>query len=501
MARYSGVRLMGDRYGGLMQPFFERKPLATPTTTESTTEDFALVLSRFAQAASIKSLPASAIAAAKINLFDTLACAVAGSTAAAVAEVRDLAVSWGGAPQASVLVYGDKIPAHHAAWVNGTMAHARDYDDAHDAAVLHAGVSVVPAALAAAELRGGVSGADLIAGIAVGLETICRLGVATKITIIESGYMYTPLFGHFAATLAAARVLGLNEAQTVNALGISYSQVAGNHQVTRDAALTKRMQPGFSAMSALLSVQIAQRGIRGVQNTFEGADGFLRVYLHDRCDREVLREGLGQRYEFEQLSYKPYPCCRFNHSAIDAVLAMRAATGISHERVKRIRVGLNNQAYEAVCTPIDIRKAPRTVVQAQFSIPYTVSTALVDGSVGLRHFAEPSLQRPDILALAQKVEPYVDEGIERTSGRGVTPAIVTVEMEDGSVHSHRVDVPFGHPTHPMSVAVSDAKAVDCFRAAAVPLREDAPSQLRQLVDGLELVDDVRSITRALTPAS
>jgi 2-methylcitrate dehydratase PrpD len=111
------------------------------------------------------------------------------------------------------------------------------------------------------------------------------------------------------------------------------------------------------------------------------------------------------------------------------------------------------------------------------------------------------LQRPDILALAQKVDAFLDDEIERTSGRGVTPAIVTIEMDDGSIHSRRVDVPFGHPTLPMPVEVSDAKAVDCFRAAAVPLRDDAPRQLRQLVDGLESVADVRSITRALTPAS
>ena len=234
--------------------------------TASASEDFAVALSRFSGATTIDSLPAAAIAAVKTNLFDTLSCAVAGSSAAAVAEVRDLVTSWGGTPQATVLVFGDKLPAHHVAWINGTMAHARDYDDTHDAAVLHAGVSVVPAALAAAELVGGVSGGDLIAAIAVGLETISRLGIATKISIVESGYMYTSLFGHFAATLTAARVLGLDQAQTVNALGIAYSQVAGNHQVTRDAALTKRMQPGFAAMAALVSVQLAQRGIRGASH-------------------------------------------------------------------------------------------------------------------------------------------------------------------------------------------------------------------------------------------
>ena len=302
-------------------------------------QDFAVVLAHFACDLSLAQLPGPVIAAAKVNIFDTLACAAAGSSAPGVAEVRTLATQWGGAPQASILAFGDKVPAHHAAWVNGTMAHARDYDDTHDAAVLHAGVSVVPAALAAAELRGGASGADFIAGVTAGLETICRLGVATRIGIVESGFIYTPLFGYFAATVAAGRVLGLDATQMVNALGIAYSQVSGNHQVTRDGAHTKRMQPGFAAMGALLSVQLAQRNVRGAQATFEGADGFLRVYLHDRCDRDVLREGIGQRYEFTQLSYKPYPCCRFNHTAIDAALALRAK-GICAQRIARVRVGV-----------------------------------------------------------------------------------------------------------------------------------------------------------------
>jgi 2-methylcitrate dehydratase PrpD len=460
-------------------------------------EDFAAVLSRFSSALSLGDLPESAVAAARANVFDTLACAAAGSSAPAVAEVRELAVQWGGAPQAGLLVFGDRLPAHHAAWVNGTMAHARDYDDTHDAAVLHAGVTVVPAALAAADLAGGVRGADFIAAVAAGLETICRIGVATRIGIIESGFIYTPLFGYFAATVAAARILRLDAAATVNALGIVYSQAAGNHQVTRDAALTKRIQPGFAAMSALLSVQLARSGVRGAQATFEGADGFLRVYLRDRCDRAALREGLGERYEFTRLSYKPYPCCRFNHPAIDAALALRGSVGQPIERVRRIRVGLNHQAYEAVCTPVAMRKAPRTIVQAQFSIPYTVAAAWVDGAVRLSHFTEPSLQRQDLLAFAQKVDAYEDEEIERQAGRNVSPAALVVEMEDGSSHSMRVDVPLGHPDRPMSTADFDAKAEDCVRVAARPLRDGTHRELRALVDRLESLDDVRALGRVL----
>ena len=462
-------------------------------------DDFALVLARFARETSFADLPAPVIAAAKANIFDTLACAAAGSSAPAVDVMRELALEWGGASQATILAFGDKVPAHHAAWVNGTMSHARDYDDTHDAAVLHAGVSVVPAALAAAELRGGVRGAEFIVAVAAGLETICRLGVATRIGIVESGYMYTPLFGHFAATVAAGRVLGLDVTQMVNAIGIAYSQVAGNHQVTRDGALTKRMQPGFAAQSALVSVQLARRGVRGAQATFEGVDGFLRVYLRDRCDRDVLREGLGERYEFVELSYKPYPCCRFNHTAIDAALALRSA-GIRAERVRRVRVGLNRQAYEAVCTPLEVRRAPQTIVHAQFSIPFTVASALIDGRVELSHFTQAAIRRADILALAQRVEPTVDEDIEREWGRNVSPAKLEIEMDDGGTLRERVDYPLGHPRRSMSTADFDAKAIDCFRASAHRLPEDSPHRLRELVDRLESLDDIRSLIHVLEPA-
>jgi 2-methylcitrate dehydratase PrpD len=462
-------------------------------------EDFATVLADFACRLSMDQMASTVIDAVKMNVFDTLACAAAGSSAPAVAEARGLAAEWGGAPQASILAFGDKVPAHHAAWVNGTMAHARDYDDTHDAAVLHAGVSVVPAALAAAELRGGASGADFIAGVAAGLETICRLGVATRIGIIESGYMYTSLFGYFAATIAAGRVLGLNRAQMVNALGIAYSQVAGNHQVTRDSALTKRMQPGFAAKAALVSVQLAQREVRGAQATFDGLDGFLRVYLRDRCDGEVLRDRLGEHYEFTRLSYKPYPCCRFNHSAIDAALALRAAHELAPSRIRRIRVGVNRQAYEAVCTPVEVRLAPKTNVDAQFSIPYTVAAAILDGGVRLEHFTDAALRRPDLLALARKVEPFVDDDIEREWGRNISPAELHVELEDGTTCTLRIDVPRGHPNRPMSAADFEAKAKDCVRNAVLPLQDDAHRRLRELVDRLDGLDDVRALAQVLHP--
>jgi 2-methylcitrate dehydratase PrpD len=511
----ASVRVDGSTSGG--SPATRTNEPVSSTRSVADRPDFAAVLARFACGLTLSQLPAHAVAAAQANLFDTLACAIAGSNASGVAEVLDLAREWGGAAQAAVFCFGDRVPAHHAAWVNATMAHARDYDDTHDAAVLHAGVSVVPAALAAAELRlresaaargfssssdgpsHGASGADVIAALAAGLETICRLGVATRIGIIESGFIYTPLFGHFAATVAAGRVLGLTEPQMVNALGIVYSQVAGNHQVTRDGALTKRMQPGFAAKAALVSVQLARKNVRGPQQTFDGIDGFLRVYLRDRCDGDALRHELGQRYEFVNLSYKPYPCCRFNHTAIDAALSLRARHAIEPRDIRRVEVGLNRQAYEAVCTPASMRKTPETIVHAQFSIPFTVAAALCDGRVGLSLFTEDGIRRADVLALAQRVDGVVDESIERQWSRNISPAHVRVEMNDGHLHDLRVDLPRGHPDQPMSTADFDAKLRDCIDFSRGMLAADAAARLRAAVDALPDATGVDALLRAVAP--
>ncbi|GGE45541.1 MmgE/Prp family protein [Agaricicola taiwanensis] len=454
--------------------------------------DFAFTLAEFASSLTLDALPPDVIAAAKTNIFDTLACAVAGTSAPVVAETLELVREWGGAGQATVVGFGDRVPAHHAAWINGTIAHARDYDDTHDEAVLHAGVSVVPAALAAAELSGTATGADVLAGVVAGLETVCRLGVATSIGIIESGYMYTSLFGHFGATVAAARVLRLDRAQTINAIGIGYSQVAGNHQVTRDAALTKRMQPGFAAKAALVSAQLARKGVRGVQHSFDGLDGFLRVYLRGLFDSGRLRDDLGTRFEFLNLSYKPYPCCRFDHTAIDAALAAKAA-GVEAAAIRRVEVGVNRQAYQAVCTPVEIRKAPRTIVEAQFSIPFTVAAALVDGELKLSHLTDEGLQRADILALAARVDGVVDDEIERDWSRNISPARVRIELTDGRMIEERVDRPRGGADNPMGVADFDRKMNDCLTFAAIPLHADATARLREAVEHLGDAPDIASL--------
>lgn len=461
--------------------------------------DLAQDLAHFAAGVGFDTLPAEVAAAIKSNILDTLACAIAGSSGEVIDEVAALVRGWGGAAEADLFVLGGRVPAHHAAWLNGGMGHARDYDDTHDGAVLHAGVAVVSAAIAAGQMRGGLGGAELIAAVAAGMEVTCRLGISIAVDPMESGFNYTSLLGYFGAAAAAGRVLQLDADRMVDALGIVYNSCAGNLQVTRDGSLMKRLLPGLAAQAGVVAAQLAQRGVRGARNVFEGSDGLFRVYFHGRADGSLARDGLGTRYELLELGYKPYPCCRNTHTAVDAALALRAQGPDDPDAIAAIRVGVNRSGYQMVCVPEAVRLAPKTVVEAQFSLPYAVAAAWVDGRLGIGHFTPEALQRKDILSLTARVEPYIDAEIDAAFPRSVTPADMELVLRDGTKRRLRLDLPRGHPENMMTEAEFEAKAADCVTFAARPLPADTAARLAARVDALENLGDVAELVRIFTP--
>ena len=151
--------------------------------------------------------------------------------------------------------------------------------------------------------------------------------------------------------------------------------------------MTKRMQPGFAAQAALVSVQLARKNVRGAQHTFEGADGFLRVYLRDRCDREALRAQLGERYEFVNLSYKPYPCCRHIQPATEALIALLNEKQIATHEVEHVSAETYRIAAEHAGTGWD------DFASAQLSFPFLMSIALLWDAWN-RHNGNPSMFAP-----------------------------------------------------------------------------------------------------------
>lgn len=454
------------------------------TETPAAAPDFAEIYARFSSALRYSDLPRSAIEAARLNVFDTLACSVAGFQAPGVQEVLGLVRDWGGKAESEVLWAPLSVPAPSAAWINGIMSHACDYDDTHDKAILHGGISVVPAALAAVGMAPHkVSGQELLTAVATGLELICRLGVATRIGLIQAGFIYSALFSSFAAAAAAARVLRLTPEETLDAIGIAYTQASGGHQVTRDGALTKRMQPGFGARAGLTAVAMARKGVRGAHRVFEGQDGLGRIYLQSSLDSAALREGLGQRWHFEDLAYKPYPCCRMNHCAIDAALQLRSQPGFDWTKVTEVRAFINSQGNQAVGQ----HREANTVVQAQFSIRYNIACALVNGSVGLSDFTSEALQRAKVRSVADRVTPIVAQDLEERFGRNVTPARLEAVL-DGKVFTAQVEQAKGGIDSPMSAQDLRRKLEDCLMFGGFEPARAASFEIS--IDALESSSDV-----------
>ncbi|MFC1906788.1 MmgE/PrpD family protein [Chloroflexota bacterium] len=441
-------------------------------------------------------LPDEVVAATKLNILDTLCCALGGSGAPGCREVVRLFTGQGGMKSSSVLVYGGKVPPQAAGLVNATMAHALDFDDTHDKAVLHAGVTTVPAALAMDEYLGAVSGKEMITAVALGIDVVCRMGLATKSWI---GWILTALYGYFGAATVAGKLLRLDSEGMMNALGIAYAQASGNQQSVIDGALTKRLQPGFAASGGILAALLAREGITGARSVFEGKSGIFNLYGRTDYEPAALVSELGQRFEVTNLSYKPYPCCRIAHSAITAAMSLVGEHNIVTDRIQEVTIEVSKLAYKSLCLPVDIKNKPRNVVDAQFSIPYATAVALATKKVSINDFTEDAIHRPEILELMTQLRCYPDDRITRAAGREISPAKVTVKLTDGKQYSAAVDYPKGHINNPMTREEFDRKLVDCVACAAIPMEKTVPGQLTRLVERLEDVEDIGEISALLSP--
>ncbi|MBI2907330.1 MAG: MmgE/PrpD family protein [Chloroflexi bacterium] len=435
-------------------------------------------------------LPSEAVEATKKDILDTLGAILAGSAAPGGREIAELMKELGGRPESTVLVYGGKISSVSAAMANGAMGHALDYDDTHDQGIIHAGVTVVPAAFATAERVGKVNGKDFIAAVALGVDVACRMALANNEG--PAGWILTPLYGFFGAAAAAAKVMGLDEAKTVSALGIAYAQASGNNQSVDDGALTKRMQAGFAARGGVMAALMAQKGITGAINSLEGGRGIYKLYHGGDYNPAPLTDQLGAKFEVADLSFKPYPCCRTLHPYIDAALALAKEHNLRAEDVEEIAIGINKENHPRAY-PLEVKCNPRTVVDAQFSIPYAVACALAKRQVVISDFTEAGIQDKTVLTLANKVRPRFEPKMIR---RELTPGLVEVKTRSGSFSKY-IDIAYGHPKNPMSMGDIVAKFEDCARNAARPIPKDHVTRAIEMVAHLEKQEDVGGIVGLL----
>ncbi len=433
-------------------------------------------------------LPKAVVDSTKKFIVDSIGVTIAGSNAPGCREVVNLIKGWGGKPEATIVIDGTKVPTPWAAMANSMLMHALDFDDTLDESALHAHVSVLPSAMAAAEAVGNVTGKNLINAVALGVDVVCRLGLSTNRPL---SWIRTATCGTFGATVAAAKIMGLDKSALSNAMGICYSQVSGNAQCLIDGGLVKRIQPAFSAKSGVLSALMAQNGITGAKDFLEGPYGFFNLYESGDYKQEILVEDLGKVYGGTKLSIKPYPSCRMTHASIDAALAIRRKLHIEPSHVKEVSVHVSKMAQEMVGKPFIIRENPQ--VDAQFSIPYTVATALLNGDVFLNDFEEQAIRKAQATELAKKIKVFVNPHLHE---RDMSNANLLLKYK-GAEYSKKIDTMKGSPANPMTLSECVAKFKKCVAYTKHQTINDKAEQILECLVNLENMENAASLMSLL----
>lgn len=455
--------------------------------------DVGLELVDYALGLKFSDLPEKVVERVKQSILDTFGCVIDGSNAQGTDALVGMVRDWGGKPESSLLVFGDKVPTPHAALVNCSMGRAHDYDDFHENAMVHTGAGIIPACMAVAEHAGRVSGKDFITAAALGIDIMARLGLSLKRNFLTTGMSVTPQVGTFASALVAGKLMRMERKEMAHALGISYSLVAGNIMCSIEGTMMVHIQIGLSSQGGIVSALMAQRGIDGPQGVFQGKFGYFPVYQQNEYDPSVITRNLGKQFEVTNITTKYYPCCLCSHAAIAATLQLVGEEKIDPRGIEQIRVGVNQGSYNMVCQPLEQKRNPTSFKAALFSLPYGVASALVRGHVSLEDFTPEAIQDGEVRSVANKVGPFVDPDIERQHGRNLGPAVVEVIMKTGAKRSRRVDFVKGSPQNPMTMAEYEEKFRKCVSFSGRQIGAEKASAFITAVKELDTLDDVSRI--------
>ncbi len=441
-------------------------------------------------------IPAEVIARLKLLILDSLGCALYGTE---LPWSRILMATLGGLDETKACAVwgtGRRLSAPHAALVNGTLVQSFELDDVHRAGVLHVGAVTLPALMAVAELRPGMTGPDFLRAALAGYETGPRVGLCMGPEHIGQGWHSGATVGVFAAAAGAAAGLRLSVDQTVHALGIAGTQAAGL-MAAQYGAMVKRMHVGRAAQSGLYGALLAEAGFTGIVDVFESPyGGFCSTFSrsHDRFNLAELTAGLGDRFETFGVALKFYSCVGSNHTTLDAIRTIAARRPFRADDVAKITVHGSQATVDHVGWPYQ----PQGLTSAQMNLPFCVATLLAEGDVFVDQFSEAVVTDPRRMALAAKVEVVHDPAITARGAKLRHMVQVDVHFTDGTLESETVEAPRGSE-HKFA---SEADVVEKFRKLA--RRSCSDTQAERMVDlvlGCDKLADVGVLVSALAGKS
>lgn len=346
------------------------------------------------------------------------------------------------------LALGRPATVKAAALIHGTASHTAEVDDIYKHAIYHPGSPTISAALAVGQ-QVQATGTEFLKAVIIGYEISCRIGHILG----RAHYQYwhnTGTVGTFGAAAAAAYLLRLDATQFTHALCTSATFAAGLQQAFQMDSMSKPLHSGRAAEAGVAAALMAQQGITGSLDVFEGKLG-MGVAMSDAPDWAPVLAQLGQPFAITEMTFKNHTCCGHTFAPIDGALELQRLHAIRPEDIAQITVATYSPALTVAGNP-----TPRTAAEARFSIPYVVSTALTLGSVRLAAFDDAQLHHPTTRALMEKVQLQVHPELDRQFP-GQRAAQVTIQLRDGTTHQFLQPTRKGDPDMPLSDADLQAK--------------------------------------------
>lgn len=457
-------------------------------------------VARFTVRTKASQIPRDVMHHGKRSLLDGLGLALAGNAAESGHVVRRYLKTLGLPLDRGATVIGTtiKVPPRFAAFANGIAIHADDYDDTQLAVakdrvyglLTHPTAPALPAVLALAE-RDKRSGLELLAAYQIAVEVETKLAEAINPRHYADGFHSTATFGVIGAAAGAARLLGLDAAQTAQALSLGASQAAGLRE--NFGTMTKPFHPGRSAESGVLAAELVRLGWSAAPNALEAKRGFFNA-AGGGYDPQAIHGKLGRPWTFAMpgVSIKPHPSGSLTHPGMGVMLELVLRHDIKPAQVRKIRVGTNRHMPNTL-----IHRRPKTELQAKFSMEFCMAILLLERKAGLAQFTDAVVRRADVQRMIGLVEFGVHPEAEAAGYEKMT-TIIDIELKDGRVISGRADFGKGSPANPMSDDEVAAKFREC--AAWGGLTATRAEQVIQRVFNLEKLGSASELTRLLVPA-
>lgn len=437
-------------------------------------------------------IPPEVLARIKLLMLDSLGCAIYGADLEWSSILQQCLGKLDTTQACTVWGTRQRLSAPHAALVNGTQVQGFELDDVHRQGVLHVGAVVLPALIAVAEMRPGMSGKEFLAAAVAGYEIGPRVGICMGPEHIAQGWHSGATLGVFSAAAGAARGLKLDTEKTVHALGIAGTQAAGL-MAAQYGAMVKRMHAGRSSQSGLYGALFAESGFTGIVNVLESEYGGFCTTFSRSTDRFKLNEltaGLGTVWQTMGVALKFYSCVGSNHTTLDAIRLMQQERPFGADDVATVIV----HGSQVTMDHVGWKYVPQGLTSAQLNLPYCVATYLLEGDCFVDQFTEDKVADPLRMKHAEKVQVRHDAEITARGSKFRHMVRVEVHLRDGTKMERTVEAGRGNENN----FATEADVVRKFENLAVHvLPRPQVEQLRDAMLGLESLKDAAQIARLM----